>query len=425
MMKRVTVLSALAALIGILNVNAIICYPFDGYQLTGIRRLERIRLIVDKKLKGTVPVNGARKSVADIQLNLVSLPGDSLRVFPQVNPELQKRIDALFPDRHESYSLALLDITPGKPFRLALRQADRQFSPGSVGKLAIAAGLFTELQKMFPNSIEKRRELLRSRYVIADRWIHIDSHEIPIFDPDTGTFENRAARDGDRFSLYEWVDHMLSASANSAGSVVWKEVMLMRAFGSQYPPTPEQERDFFGKTPRDVLRDMAMSTVNDPLRAIGIGQDDWQLGSFFTSNGQKIVPGGGKSQGTTYGLLQYLVALERGKIVDEWSSLEIKRLMYMTARRIRYASSPALNNAAVYFKSGSLYKCKPEENFACKKYMGNVDNYMNSVAIIEHPDGCTYLVALMSNVLKKNSAVEHQSLATFIDRIIRDSKPDK
>ncbi|MGW8323273.1 MAG: hypothetical protein ACWGSD_17120 [Thermodesulfobacteriota bacterium] len=105
-------------------------------------------------------------------------------------------------------------------------------------------------------------------------------------------------------------------------------------------------------------------------------------------------------------------------MVDAWSSLEIKRLMYMTAWRIRYAASPALVNAAVYFKSGSQYKCKPEPDFNCGKYMGNVENYMNSVAIVEHPDGRTYLVALMSNVLRKNSAVEHQSLATYIDRIL-------
>jgi len=151
---------------------------------------------------------------------------------------------------------------------------------------------------------------------------------------------------------------------------------------------------------------------------MGIQPKDWFLGSFFTATGQKIVPGGGESLGTPMGLLQFLVAMERGNIVDEWSSLEIKRLMYMTAKRIRFASSPALNNAAVYFKSGSLYRCKPEPGFTCGKYLGNVDNYMNSVAVIEQPDGRIYLVALMSNVLRKNSAADHQSLATFIDRIL-------
>ena len=192
----------------------------------------------------------------------------------------------------------------------------------------------------------------------------------------------------------------------------------MRKFGKNYPPTREQEKEFFEKTKKSELTEIAMSVVNDPLQAIGISDDEWHLGSFFTGTGKRLVPGSGGSQGTPIGLIKYLIALERGKIVDKWSSLEIKRLMYMTARRIRYASSPALTNSAVYFKSGSQYKCKPEEGFKCGKYMGNVENYMNSVAIVEHPEGRTYLVALMSNVLKKNSAVEHQTIATYVDRIL-------
>jgi hypothetical protein len=91
----------------------------------------------------------------------------------------------------------------------------------------------------------------------------------------------------------------------------------------------------------------------------------------------------------------------------------------MTATRIRYASSGALTEAAVYFKSGSLYQCREEEGYECQKYMGNVSNYMNSVIIVEHPDGMVYLVALMSNVLKKNSAADHSALAAKIDRALR------
>ena len=93
----------------------------------------------------------------------------------------------------------------------------------------------------------------------------------------------------------------------------------------------------------------------------------------------------------------------------------------MTQRRIRYASSPALSPAAVYFKSGSLYKCKPEPDFKCLKYHGNVTNMLNSVAIVEHPAGkgqLYYMVVVMSNVLRKNSAVAHQTLATRIHRLI-------
>jgi hypothetical protein len=61
----------------------------------------------------------------------------------------------------------------------------------------------------------------------------------------------------------------------------------------------------------------------------------------------------------------------------------------------------------------------PEPGFTCRKYMGNQENVMNSVAIVEHTDSRIYLVALMTNVLKKNSAVDHQTLATQIDTILR------
>ncbi|MGB5463409.1 MAG: hypothetical protein WBM92_08600, partial [Aureibaculum sp.] len=96
-----------------------------------------------------------------------------------------------------------------------------------------------------------------------------------------------------------------------------------------------------------------------------------------------------------------------------------KRLMYMTDRRIRYAQAPQLREAAVYFKSGSLYKCDRSKGEACGKYKGNVSNFMNSVAIIEHPDGTNYMVCLMTNVLRKNSASDHMYLAGSIDKAIR------
>ena len=120
--------------------------------------------------------------------------------------------------------------------------------------------------------------------------------------------------------------------------------------------------------------------------------------------------------------------MEEGRLVDLWSSREIKRLMYVTERRIRYASAPALADAAVYFKSGSLYQCAPEPGFRCGQYMGNVKNYMNSIAIVEWPAGprkLYYMVALISNVLRKNSAADHQALAARIHRLIGDARGAK
>ncbi|MEZ5197555.1 MAG: serine hydrolase [Bacteroidales bacterium] len=394
-------------------------YPYDGYYISGIRRLVRLQLIMMDVIKDTKPVLGAQKSIKDIHLNLMNAKGDSLDNFPVVDPILQKSIDALFPNMHESYSLCILDITPGKPIRYAKRQEKKGLMPGSVAKLAVIAGLFNELQKLYPDSFELRQELMRSRKVRAGKWANYDEHTVPFYNLETQKFHKAVVKESDTCSLYEWADHMISASNNAAASIVWKEALLMHAFGDNYPPTTEEEAEFFSKTPKSELTKMAVAIVDEPLRNIGITTEEFKLGSMFTRDAKTIVPGAGGTIASPYGLMKYLIAMERGKIIDPESSLEIKRLMYATDRRIRYAASTALTNAAVYFKSGSLYKCKPEEGFECKKYHGNVNNYMNSVAVIEQPDGTIYMVTLMSNVLRKNSANDHFALASQIDKVIR------
>ncbi len=392
-------------------------YPVDGYKHTGIRRLERLRLRLAGELDGPVPAPGARKHWDEIQLHLQGTPAETLDTFPAPDPALQAEINKLFANRDKSYSVALVDITQGQPLRYADLRSGLSYQPGSVGKIAVAAGMFTELARLYPDSVKYRIYLLRSRVVQADRWIRTDHHKVPIFDPVTQKVEFRPVREGDKFTLYEWLDHMLSPSSNAAASIVWKEAMLMRQFGDFYPPSKAAEEAFFANATKQQLQELALSVVNDPLRALGIEDRHWRLGSFFTSTGKQIVPRGG-SHGTPHGLLLFLMRLEQGRVIDAWSSLELKRLLYMTEKRIRYASAPRLSDSAVYFKSGSLYSCKEEAGFECGKYKGNRLNYMNSVAIVEKPDGRVYMVALMSNVLRINSAVEHQSLATFIDRIL-------
>lgn len=399
-----------------LSAAAAWAYPIDGFEASGIRRLELVRLRVTGAIPGQVPPPGGRRPLSEVRLRLADGAGPA--ELPLVDTELQQRLDGLFGNLDESYAISILDITPGRAPRFATRQPHRTYSPGSVGKIAVVAGLFAELARRFPDDIEARLRLLRERMVVADEWIGKDRHPVPFFALADSAFESRPARIGDTFSLFEWADHMMSASANSAASTVWKEVMLMRAFGEAYPPSLEAEQAFFRDTPKGRLQQLSLDVVNSPLRAVGIGQADWQMGSFFTNTGQRIVPGA-KSYASPQGALLFLFRLEQGRIVDPWSSLEIKRLMYTTGRRIRYVSSPAFAQAAVYFKSGSLFACTREEGFSCGKYMGNLHNYMNSVATIEHSNGPVYLVALMSNVLRKNSAVDHQSLATQVDKILR------
>lgn len=399
----------------------IFAYPIDGYLFTGIRRLLRLELIQKGEIKDNTPIKGAQKSINDIKLNLHgNAKGDSLERLPEVDPQLQKSMNNLFPNLHESYSITLLDITEGKPIRYAKRQEKRGFQPGSVGKLAVIGGLFCELENLFPEDFENRRNLLKNRMVRGGKWAVYDEHTVPFYDPETKKFFKRQVNENDIFSLYEWADHTLSVSNNGAASIVWREAILMRVFGQKYLTlTFEESENYFKTTPKSELAEIAVSVVNDPLRDLGITEDEWRLGQMFTRGATAYIPGKGGSLGTPEGLMKWMVALERGDVTDPQSSLEIKRLMYMTDRRIRYAANAALKDAAVYFKSGSLYKCDRTTMPDCGKYMGNVQNFMNSVAIIEHEDGTTYLVALMTNVLKKNSNIDHNALASSIDKLVR------
>ena len=395
-------------------------YPIDGYQLTNIRRLDYLQKVVDGEMKGTMPIAGAMKSSDDICLNLMNRMGDSLYTIPAEDPELQKAINRLFPRLNENYSIALLDITVGRPARYASRKETNGYQPGSVGKLAVLLGFFTELAKIYPDSFELRQDLMCTKEVRAGIWAMTDEHTVSIFNTQTEKLIKRTVEKPDVFLLYEWLDFMMSVSNNGAAAVCWREAILMRVFGKAYPNlTEKQAEEYFNTTPKSVLSDLSIAVVNEPLRKLGIGHDEWRLGTMFTNGACTRIPPKGGSIGTPIGLMKFLILLERGLAVDEESSLEMKKLSYMTDRRIRYAAAPALRNAAVYFKSGSLYKCRPEEGYTCQKYKGNVDNFMNSAAIVEHPDGTTYMVVLMSNVRKKNSASDHQALAASIDKIVR------
>jgi hypothetical protein len=239
---------------------------------------------------------------------------------------------------------------------------------------------------------------------------------VPIYNDGDPAVVNRTLRLGDRFNLWEWLDHMLSQSSNAAGSTVWKQAMLMRRFGAGYPRPKAEQDAFIRDTPKPELSKLSLSVLDEPLAASGIDNSRLRLGTFFTRNASKAIPGSA-SYACPNELLRWLVKLEQGKIVDEWSSLEIKKLLYFVRPRYRYASSPALAKAAVFFKSGSLFECKPEPEFHCKQYMGNVTNLMNSVAVVESGEK-RYLVALMSNVLKVNSAVEHQTIASEIENLV-------
>jgi hypothetical protein len=259
-------------------------------------------------------------------------------------------------------------------------------------------------------------ELLRDKKVTARYWGEGDHHSIPVYNIETGKLVRRKVVGTDDFSLYEWLDHMVSVSNNGAASVVYRETVLMSVFGKDYPGiTSEMAENYFNSTPKDSLRNMSHRIINQPMRDLGISKDEWRLGGPFTRNASAKLGRKEGSHATPKGLMKFIVKLEQGNIVDYNTSLEMKRLLYLTDRRIRYAKSPKLDSAMVYFKSGSYY------SGGSGKYMGSKFNYMNSVIIVEQPNGTKYAVCLMTNVLNKNSANDHYYMAGKIDKIINEN----
>lgn len=392
-------------------------YPIDGYDTTGIKRLYRLqKMEMDSIANKRIP-NGAYLRLEDIKLNLLSRKRDSLGAILVEDNDFARKIARITPGGN--YSLAVLDMTNPNSLKYAAHRENVGYQPGSVGKIAVLNGFFTELAEVYPDNFELRTGLMCNKRVKARYWGTGDHHTIPVYDIDSDKLTKRQVVASDEFSLYEWADHMVSVSNNGAASVLYRETMLLDAFGRKYADLTEEEAEnYFVETDRDSLTSQANRVVNQPLRDLGITEDDWRLGGMFTRPAGKYVGREGGSIGTPKGLMKFLVALEQGNVIDEESSLEMKRLLYMTDRRIRYAHSNRLDDAAVYFKSGSFYKCDREKNPNCSDYAGNVFNYMNSVIIVEQPNGKKYIVCLMTNVLNKNSAGAHMYLASSIDKVV-------
>jgi hypothetical protein len=409
--------SAALAGIGLLGGAGGWAYPLDGYETTGIRRLEGMRLAQQGVVRDVKQPPGALLDSAQVEPRLVGQTFD----LPAPDAAFTQRVVAVLGGNPGASGLAVLDLSdPAKPI-YAEHRGDHKQNVGSVGKLVVALALFQALAELYPDEVEARRKLLKTTVVTADSFSQSDHHTVRIFDPATKTLTRRTVRIGDRATLYEWLDWMLSPSSNSAAGMVMREAMLLRHFGRAYPAPEAEIQRFFSETPKAELSKLYAATFHEPVTRNGLDIERLRQGSFFTAGGKAKVPGAGDSYGTARELMRFLLRLEQGRLVDVFSSREIKRLIYLTEVRIRYASSPALASSALYFKSGSLYQCAPEPGFSCKPYAGNVKNYMNSTAIVESPaDGrkLFYLSTLVTDILRKNSAGEHQALATRLHGVI-------
>jgi hypothetical protein len=417
MMRRVTKVTALAAAVASAITTAALAYPLEGYDETHIGRLAWQQKVESGEIKGQQKLPpGSLLPLAQVQLQLADQPGFEL---PSPNAEFSREVAGLLGGLSSAYALAVLDITDPKAPVYAEVNAEVRRNPGSVGKLVVAMGLFQTLADLYPDDLDKRRAVLRDTVITADEYCLTDSHTVKFYDPETGHYERHPLAVGNQATIYEYLDWMISASSNSAASMLMKHNMLLKQYGESYPVDGPEIKRFFKETSTADLNLLLARSIEEPVTRNGFNLEELRQGSFFTRGGDSKVPGT-SSHANARELMRYLLRLEQGRVVDAFSSLEIKRLMYQSERRIRYASSPALDNAAVYFKSGSLFRCVPEPGFVCKKYAGNALNIMNSAAIVETTGErpLRYLVALMSDVRKKNSASDHQSIATRLHRLI-------
>jgi len=393
-------------------------YPLDGYEETGIRRVEGSRLASEGLAIGGFQPPGGLLTTGQVDLRLLDHPDLTL---PRPDPDFSAEVKEFLGADAGAYGVAVLDLTdPDQPV-YAEHRGDYRQNVGSVGKILVAMGYFQALADAWPDDLERRTAILRDTVITADDFAHRDHHKVRFFDVENRMLTRRKIQDGDQASVWEYLDWALSVSSNSAAAMVMRDAMLLRHFGRDYPVSEERIHAFFANTPAGQLTKLFQQTFWEPVTRSGLDLRQIRQGSFFTAQGKKNVAGGGNSYATARSLTQLMLLMEQGRLVDEWSSRQLKRLLYMTERRIRYASSPALKDAAVYFKSGSFYKCRPEPGFDCKAYHGNATNYMNSAAIVEQEvDGVRlhYIVILISNVLRRNSAEAHRALGTELHRLI-------
>jgi len=392
-------------------------YPLDGLEESGIRRLEGFQIA--EVTPGAVRLRpGQLWTVEDIRLRLLNYTGPDFDAIPE-DPELSAFLQEMLSQRDPSYAMVLVDLSDPASIRWAGLRPDLKQNAGSVGKLLCMAGLFNELARAFPD-VEDRARVLRESVSPAGTWLSNEIHIVPKWDADLQRNLYSVINQDDSFRLSEWLDHAISASANGAGAIIWREAMLIRHFGNEYPKSFEESERFFKETPKSQLAALALAVVTEPLQDAGIDTSNLQQGSFWTSLSKQKIPGT-LSFATPRELTRFVFRMEQGRLVDPWSSLQMKKFMYMTKRRYRYAYAAELNQEAVYFKSGSLYSCKPEEGFRCDKYMGNVRNMMNSVALVEGKtaDSPAYIAVLMSNVLRFNSAWDHARIGAAVHETMR------
>ena len=203
-------------------------YPIDGYDETGIRRLDYYRLAQTDEIQGKKLFEGAMLNRADVVPRLLGQSGE----LPAANAEIGKQLATLIPSEPDRYSISVLDLSdPSNPI-YAEHNGGYRANVGSVGKVLVALALFTKLRDVYPDDIERRKDILRNTQITADEFTIKDHHKVRFWDVGAQKIEQRSIKVGDTGNLYEYLDWALSPSSNAAAAMIQRELLLLSHFGT-------------------------------------------------------------------------------------------------------------------------------------------------------------------------------------------------
>jgi hypothetical protein len=209
----------------------VLAYPLDGYEETGIRRVEGARLANEGLAQGDKQPPGALLTTEQVDIRLLDYPDVEL---PPADPAFTAKIKELLGENSNAYGIAVLDYSDPDNLKYAEHRGDYRQNVGSVGKLIVAMGLFQALADTWPDDLEKRKQVLHDTLVTADNFSVSDHHTVRFFDVEERQLVRRPLAVGDQGTLWEYLDWMLSVSSNSAAAMVQREAMLLRHFGKEY-----------------------------------------------------------------------------------------------------------------------------------------------------------------------------------------------
>ena len=258
------------------------CYSLDGYEHTGILRLEGFRLAQEGKVRGIRLYAGALLGNDQIDLRLLDRP--DLQIS-EPDSGFTIKIESLLGAEADRYAVAVLDLSNPEQPLYAEHRGDVLANPGSVGKLIVALAVFQALADIYPHDVQARLEVLKNSIITADPFIQSDHHNVPFWTLGAKKIWYRPIQVGDQASLFTYLDWMLSASSNAAASMVMRELVLMIRFGKAYPASAEVAKTFLTQTSSQELSTLLSRALQNPLARNGLDVRQLRQGAFFTWKG--------------------------------------------------------------------------------------------------------------------------------------------